>query len=330
MQLGRTVIPVLILTLAACTPTVAEPAGSTSETVGGSIIEEISLLLDAKSTESDRICGLLRDQLESIAASSNLDRSGQTGFMGTPITCRRTYAVNGRDLSVTVYTAPQFVSRIANGPPPGVSFEPVTVQTRQAFLTPDQVGGMPAALIINAAPEAVIFIPASGDDGRDSALTLAQELDLDRLTPAETIGDENAKSVQRSQILARNLKQELISLLPDLFVDPDISLDPVGTTPRCLDIGQLHFERDDFLYLSFLVGKDCLAQLPRPNYAASKIATFETLFEQSEQAFDGSFSTRGLIVLSSHAALNFQAIGDQQAAERVLSQLPLLSLSDEL
>ena len=320
--------------LGACAPTQATPSSNDDDAVDTGLIAEVSILLSQSADRprfQDKACAILTDTLGEAAAIGSPDRTGQTGLMGTPIACARSYQTGASTTPVMVYTDPQFVSRIAAGPPPGDAVEQFELQGFKAYATPADPQGIRPAIIVDASPAAVIFVPIFDlPEASNPARALVESLQLGSLRDLETKSAASQPEEDREvqlQNRAERLKRVLTTRLDTVFEAPDLTLDAIGVTPRCLDIGELLFENTEFTFVSVLVGSECVADLPLPNGGEAIRGPFRTVFEQSEQTFDGTFTTRGLVYLSKDSVLSFQADGDQAAADRALRALPLENLS---
>lgn len=320
----------LLVTVFSCSPAPAQSSPDANSAVKQNLTKRISDLLEAQAPPlDDAICSVLKDTLGAANAQGEVDTSEQTGFMGMPITCQRTYTLQQLPIRVTVYTEPQFVGRIANGPPAGQGFQSFEIAGRSVYVSPADPQGLPALMLVDAAPDAVIILPLPSEEvgGSSAELALIEAMDLGAVTKANAPQGEIADREAELQKLSQRLKDEVVARFDGALQSPDLMLDPVGTSPRCLDIAEPLFENPDFLYLSVMVGESCIASIPQPNAATSMIGSYEVYFEPTEQSFSGDFSTRGTIKISNYLVLNFQADGDQSRAEASVNELPLESLA---
>ncbi|MEL6302435.1 MAG: hypothetical protein AAFV47_11125 [Pseudomonadota bacterium] len=321
-MMRRLLLPPIIAILIAATIPVAMPASDVT------LASSVADLLDASPAgqqNSSAACALLADQLGAVSATNAPDSTGEAGFMGAPIACARTYDTPGLPTPVMVYTDPQFVARVSGGPPPGQSAERRTVQGRTVFVLPG-TQGMPPMLIVDAAPAGVIFVRIADPTGApEVSLSMVDDMALKAFIDASTNAPDAAnRGSTEAQLMtkAEQLKTQLQTVMPDHFSVPDLSLDPVGTQPRCLDIGELLSE-GAFIYLSVLVGRQCVATVPLPETGSVDLGGLKAYMEAPEQAFSGEYSTRGVIVLSEHAVMSFHVVGKDSAATDALRTLPL-------
>ncbi len=321
-MMRRVLLPTITAALIAATIPVALPAADVT------LASSVSDLLDnspAEARDSSTACGLLADQLGAFSAVDSPNSTGDAGFMGAPIACARTYDTPGLPTPVMVYTDPQFVARVAGGPPPGQSVERRTVQGRAVFVLPS-TQGMPPMLIVDASPAGVIFVRIADPTGApDTPLSLVDGMALKTFIDASTSPpDATNRGSTEAQLVreAEQFKTQLQTVMSDHFSAPELSLDPVSTQPRCLDIGELLSE-GAFIYLSVLVGQQCVATVPLPENRDVDLGGFKAYLEAPEQGFSGEYSTRGVIVLSEHAVMSFHVVGKDSAATDALRTLPL-------
>ena len=321
----RVLLPTITAALIAATIPVAVPASDTALARAAADFLDSS---PAGPQNASAACDLLTDQLGAFAAIDAPDSAGEAGFMGAPIACARTYDTPSSPTPVVVYTDPQFVARVAGGPPPGQSAERRTVQGRTVFVLPGSQGMAPM-LIVDAAPAGVIFVSIADPAGEpETPLSMVNNMALDTFIDSATNapGSVDRESTEAELIAtAEQLKKELQSILSEQFSTPDLSLDPVGTQPRCLDIGELLSE-GEFIYLSMLLGRQCAATVPLPENREADLSGFQAYLEAPEQGFSGEYSTRGVIALSDYALISFQVVGKESAVTDALRTLPLAAI----
>lgn len=328
MRLSHTLPVILKSAIAVAIASISVLAGSApliDQTSKQSLVAEISGFLDQveeASSELHPACTILREKIGANKAQPGPVVLGQPGLMGTPITCQRYYETQDSLTSVMIYTDPRFIGRVASGPPPGESVEERTIQGRQVYITPADPNGRSASIMIDASPTAIVFIPVGRGGTLNVAIKIAEQLELSALKGNDEEATRSDNKTNQLYALAEEFRTQLVEHLPSVFVDPDIKLSPVGVAPRCLDVGEFLQDNEDFLYLSFLVGGECIANEPLPIGKPVDIASYKAHFEAPEQGFSGTYTIRGVVELSNQAIISFQASGDQNSALQALKKLP--------
>ncbi len=290
-------------------------------------LSDAAAILDAGSPGprlSNEACALLGNTLGPAKATGTVNRAGAIGLGGTPVACERGYDTADGPTLVSVYTDPKFIDRVESGPPtPGVATK-VKINGTVVFVQDAATTGLPGLLAV-ARPSGIIVFAIDNPKGSiSSAAKMVQAMDIAAFKAA-TPSAQTAPSASSEGDLRRaaeEIKSALLVMLGRTVKSLEASIDPIGAQPRCVDVGDLLQDHPDFLYFSTLVGTSCVQSSIIPEPAAdARVNGLKVVFEESEQSFSGTYTTRGQVELSPSAVVAFQAEGQRADALSALQRL---------